>query len=86
MGARVHAVFSAVKKKGSSIERPSLAAEDDDEAGAGDVLANPEAWDAETRRAWEQFVKGSKLGEGEMWDAGKQDEGLPKVWVDLDKE
>eukprot|EP00887_Chlorella_sp_A99_P001093 scaffold14.g1093.t1 len=57
-------------------------AEGDDAAEA----AEAESWDAETRRAWEAFVRGSKVGQGKMWDVSDVDEGLPEVYVDLNKE
>ena len=28
----------------------------------------------------------TQVGQGGMWDASQVDAGLPKVWVDLDKE
>ena len=76
-------MFSAVRKKGASTEQGS----DDDSDSEDAALGNPEEWDNETRRAWQSFVKSSKMSEGEMWDPSAPiDEGLKKVYIDLDKE
>ena len=94
-------------------------------------MYDPEAWDPDTKRAWDEFVKTSRVsacvracvracecgadgactrgsapscaarddrnppdarwvlaqvGQGKMWDRSLVDEGLPQVWVDLNKE
>lgn len=47
---------------------------------------DPSTWDDETRKSWDKFVKKSKVMDSEWWDSENVDTGLPKIWVDLDKE
>ena len=93
-------VFAAVKMKGSSSssknssrkslrskeETDSSLVDDEQEDEKEPSVEEPETWDDETRRAWESFVKGSKIRQGELWTADAVDTGLPKIWVDVDKD
>ena len=59
---------------------------DDTNYSPSDSLQNPSMWDDETRQEWQAFVRQSKLDQGEFWTDDDVDEGLPQVWIDLDKE
>lgn len=56
------------------------------ESESEDDIFDPRGWDETTRRDWEAFVKKSKVGQGKLWDSSDVDEGIPKIWVDLNKE
>ena len=66
----------------AAIISPMDAGDDEDEA----LSEGPESWDPVVRKEWEAFVRSSKMGGVEMWDPSEIDEGMPKVWVDLNKE
>jgi hypothetical protein len=80
-------VFAAVQMKGSN-NKNKLHEEEDAEVGEQEEpsVEQPDTWDEETRRAWESFVQGSKIRQGELWTADDVDTGLPKIWVDVDKD
>lgn len=81
-------VFAAVQLKGSN-SKSKLYEEEDAEAGEQEEepsVEAPDTWDEETRKAWESFVQGSKIRQGELWTADDVDTGLPKIWVDVDKD
>jgi len=80
------AVFNAVSKKGAFVESTLSSAAEPDNGTVDAALGDPGSWDAETKRAWQSFVKSSRLSEGDMWDPLAVDEGIEKIWVDLDKE
>lgn len=80
---RVNAMTTTNTNNG--ISRSSNGAEDADEDE--DALTDgPESWDPAVRREWEAFVRSSRMGGVEMWDPNEVDEGLPKVWVDLNRD
>ena len=46
----------------------------------------PSTWDPQMRKEWESFVKDSRMKDSVVWDADDVDAGLPKVWVDLERD
>ena len=84
-----------MRRKGASVDKsapPAAAAaepepaEDPQEEAGGGTVGDPGSWDAATKREWAAFVAGSRAGEGQWWDPRDVDQGLPQVYVDLDKE
>ena len=94
------AVFDAVSQKKPLLHSKGKDADDDWETRVGpgtsaweeagrpmdDSIGDPTTWDEETRRQWRSFVRGSRLDQGEFWTDDDVDEGLPQVWVDLEKD
>lgn len=58
--------------------------DDDDDEGA--LGSNPQLWDPAMMEQWNAFVKSSKLKDAALWDPNEVDEGLPEVYVDLDRD
>jgi len=74
-------VFSAVRQKGENV-----VVERDDLEGDEDGLGGMESMDEEVKKAYKEFVKNSKLGEGEFWDINDEVEAFEKIEIEFDKE
>ena len=49
-------------------------------------MFDSESWDADVRKSWGEFVKRSKVNQSKQWDSNDVDEGLPQIFVDLNRE
>jgi hypothetical protein len=60
--------------------------DNEEEEDSGPLGNDPESWDPAMKEQWNAFVKGSKLKDAALWDPNEVDEGLPEIYVDLDRE
>ena len=80
-------VFSAVRAKGvNAVERGDDEDQEDVENEV-DALESMEAsMDDDIKKAYKEFVKNSRLGEGEFWNIDDEVEAFEKIEIDFDKE
>ena len=85
-------VFSAVRQKGENAVGEAAAAASRSMSGLPEELAEeddlyPDAsMDEEIEKAYKDFVKNSKLGEGEFWNIEDEVEEFAKIEIDFDAE
>ena len=82
-------VFSAVRQKGENavVEAADAAASrSTEELPEGDDLYPDASMDEEIKKAYKDFVKNSKLGEGEFWNIEDEVEEFAKIEIDFDRE
>lgn len=72
----MYAVFDAVRSKGGKGQ-----GEFDDDEMDGDSGMTPEI-----KAAWSDFVKQSRLSEGEFWSQQDVDDGFEKIHIDFDSD
>lgn len=87
--AAVQRIQSSKAVQGADDATGTLDDDDDEEEDddAGGALGNdPESWDPAMKKEWDAFVKSSKLKDAALWDPNEIDEGLPEIYVDLERD
>jgi hypothetical protein len=87
-------VFAAVQRiqkntkavAGGDAANASVDIDNDDDDDGGALGSDPQSWDPAMKKEWNAFVKSSKLKDAALWDPNDVDEGLPEIYVDLDRE
>lgn len=87
-GSVDRSIYSAVSRIPSSFSTDSTSTsssgtDDDVEEEEEDA---PPVYDKKTLKAWAAFVKGSKMEQGHMWVPEDVDQGMPEIYIDLNRE
>jgi hypothetical protein len=87
-GSVDRSIYSAVSRIPSSstnsTSTSSSGSDDDDEEEEEEEA--PPVYDKETLKAWAAFVKGSKMEQGQMWVPEDVDQGMPEIYIDLNRD
>jgi hypothetical protein len=89
-GSVDRSIYSAVSRIASSsthsTSTSSSGSDEDEEEEEEEDDEAPPVYDKETLKAWAAFVKGSKMEQGQMWVSEDVDQGMPEIYIDLNRD